>query len=214
MNTIVETAEYRDHDPMEQLISTISSRMPSLYRVALRRVGNEADAEDALQDAFLSAFRHLHQFQGRAKMSTWLTAIVINSARSVVRRRPRFLTAMSGEMGNEDTCLCEKLLDHRPNPEQEYRSQELLAILIECSEQLPRTLHRVFELRDIYRLNTRETAQVLGMSDTAVKARLCRARSKVRQLLSDRINVVSTSKGDAKRTSLPEVALRVAQWPI
>src|SRR5271168_5415589 len=72
----------------------LSRCLPSFYRNAYRHLGNAADAEDAVQDALLSAYKHLDQFQGQAQMSTWLTAIVTNSARMKLRRRPR-LTNLS-----------------------------------------------------------------------------------------------------------------------
>jgi RNA polymerase sigma factor (sigma-70 family) len=80
---------YGRQEETRQLTNVIATHQPSLTRIALRVVGNAADAEDAVQDAFLSAYTHLDQFKGQAQMSTWLTRIVINAARMKVRRRPR-----------------------------------------------------------------------------------------------------------------------------
>jgi RNA polymerase sigma-70 factor (ECF subfamily) len=78
------------HDQEIQALTNIfTGRLPSLTRTAARLVGNAADAEDAVQDAFVSAYTHVDQFRGQAQMSTWLTTIVINAARMKVRRRPR-----------------------------------------------------------------------------------------------------------------------------
>ena len=73
---------------VQEITDVISSHSLRFRRIALGHLGNSADAEDAVQDALLSALRHVDQFKGRAKMSTWLTAIVINSARMKLRRRP------------------------------------------------------------------------------------------------------------------------------
>lgn len=73
----------------QELLTIVSSRLPSLYRSAYRLLGNAADAEDAVQDALLAAYRHLDQFEGRSKMSTWLNAIVRNSVRMRLRTRLR-----------------------------------------------------------------------------------------------------------------------------
>jgi len=83
---------------LERTASRYSSR---LYRVALRQLGNHADAEDAVQDALVSAFCHLSQFEGRSQMSTWLTRIVINSARMKARRRPRQAVLSIDEMSDQ-----------------------------------------------------------------------------------------------------------------
>jgi len=77
---------------VQELTNIFVDRWQSLYRIAMRQLENRADAEDAVQDAFLSAYTHLDQFKGQARMSTWLTTIVINSARMKLRRRPRQVT--------------------------------------------------------------------------------------------------------------------------
>src|SRR5215475_14467159 len=80
----------QDHQSgVEELTNIFVDRWQSLYRIAMRQLENVADAEDAVQDAFLSAYVHLDQFKRQARMSTWLTTIVINSARMKLRRRPR-----------------------------------------------------------------------------------------------------------------------------
>ncbi len=78
-----------DEKGNREMQDVLSRSLPSFYRKAYRQLGNAADAEDAVQDALLSAYKHLDQFKGQAQMSTWLTAIVINSARMQLRRRPR-----------------------------------------------------------------------------------------------------------------------------
>src|SRR6202140_1932842 len=99
----------------------LSRYLPSFYRRAYRYLGNAADAEDAVQDALLSAYKHLDQFKGHAQMSTWLTAIVTNSARMHLRRRPRQIHVSLDEKLTEEQeyPVSERLADVRPSPEDE-----------------------------------------------------------------------------------------------
>jgi RNA polymerase sigma factor (sigma-70 family) len=87
-----QTAQYTDladdHSAARELQKVLSLRLPSFYRRALRLLGNGADAEDAVQEALLAAYKHLHHFRGQSQMSTWLTTIVSNCARMQLRRRP------------------------------------------------------------------------------------------------------------------------------
>jgi len=171
-----ETQEFTD------IISRCSG---SLYGQALRRLGNVEDAEDAVQDAFLSAYTHLDQFKGQAQMSTWLTTIVINAALMKVRRRPRQLhLSIDGAVREQnDLPLSEMLPDHRLNPEQECRRSEIAERLTRFSNRLSPTLRRAFLLREVDGLSIRETARLLGVPHGTVKARSARARAKLRRLV-------------------------------
>ena len=91
-----EVAVQSYQDKVQQLTDVIVSHLVRFRRIAWRLLGNNADTEDAVQDAFLSAFTHLDQFRGQAKMSTWLTAIVMNAARMKLRQRPSDESEPSG----------------------------------------------------------------------------------------------------------------------
>src|SRR5271156_6907352 len=112
----IESEQYLDIPAQKkqtrELQDAFSRCLPLLHRTAYRYLGNAADAEDAVQDALLSAYKHLDQFRGQAQMSTWLTAIVNNCARMQLRRRPR-LTNLS--------------LDERFGEQQEYALSGILA---------------------------------------------------------------------------------------
>jgi RNA polymerase sigma-70 factor (ECF subfamily) len=166
----------------DQLHSLLSTSLPSLYRSANRILRNPADAEDAVQDALLAAFRHLDQFEGRSQMSTWLTAIVNNSARMQLRSRLRHTHVSLDEPMGEDpaSCLSNRLADGAPSPEEECRDSELNGSLRCLTTQLPAILLRTFQLRDIEGLSIRETATLLGVPIGTVKARLARARKKLK----------------------------------
>src|SRR5919197_5783533 len=107
---------------VQELSDIIVRHSARFHRIALRLLGNLADAEDAVQDALLSAFTHLDQFRGQAKMSTWLTAIVINSARMKLRRgSPQAQISLDETHGEQNLPLAEMLPDHQPNPEEVCR---------------------------------------------------------------------------------------------
>lgn len=164
----------------------LSSALPSLYRRAYQFLGNTADAEDALQDGLLAAYTHLNQFEGRARISTWMTAIVYNSARMQLRTRRRHLydVPLDDRTGDVDEQpLSERLADHRPSPEDECSNSELSERLMHIHRQLSPTLHRTFQLRYIDGLSIRETAHILGVPTGTVKAQSARARKRVLELL-------------------------------
>src|SRR6266446_9008051 len=100
-----------------EMQDALSRYRPMLQRRAYQQLGNAADAEDAVQDALLSAYKHLDQFKGQAQMSTWLTAIVSNSARMQLRRRPRQIHVSLDEPIGEDReySMLEQLADRGPS---------------------------------------------------------------------------------------------------
>ena len=168
----------------EELENAVSRNLPVLYRMAYRYVGDVHDAEDAVQDALLSAFRHLDQFKGAAKMTTWLTTIVTNSALTHLRRRPRQAhISVEQKIGDQrDRSIADTLRDRRPNPEGECIQSDLRTHLTELVMELSPALRRVIQLRDLDGLTTNEAARHLGLSRATVKAQLSRARSKLKRL--------------------------------
>lgn len=168
---------------VEELTEVITRHFPSFYGTALRRVRNVADAEDAVQDACLSAFKHLHQFRGASKMSTWLTAIVINSSVAITRRRARQLstTLDINDEVQDHNALREQLSDLKPNPEASYYRQEVTTRIAELSKRLPPVVSRVFELRYAHELSVKEIARTLDVSEVSVRVYLSRARAQIRR---------------------------------
>ena len=162
---------------VHQLDDVIVRHLARFRRIALRFLGNIADAEDAVQDAFLSAFTHLDQFGGQAKMSTWLTAIVINAARMKLRqRRPQVQISLDETHGEQNLLLAEILPDHQPNPEERCRRRELAERIAGATTQLSPTLRKTFQVRDLDGLSISETAHLLGVPRGTVKAQLSRGR--------------------------------------
>ncbi len=164
----------------------LSRQMPLFHRRACRYLDNPADAEDAVQDALLSAYKHLDQFRGQAQISTWLTAIVTNSARMHLRRRPRLANLSLDEpLGEDQEYTISDVLAHRgPTPEDECQSSELSAHLRKLLPQLSAPLRKTFQLRELDGLTTSETARHLGVADGTVKAQLARARAKLTKLMT------------------------------
>jgi RNA polymerase sigma-70 factor, ECF subfamily len=175
-----------DQKYMQELSNIMLRRLLYFRGIAFRRLGNVADAEDAVQDAFLSAYTHLGQFKGQARMSTWLTMIVINSTRMKLRSRPRSLhiSLDSKKRQNDEHLLSETLSDFRPTPEEACRREELIERLTQLSTRLSPSMRRTFQLHAVEGLSIRETARLLGVTDGAVKARVSRARSRLRRLAS------------------------------
>jgi len=175
------------HEKVQELTCLISGSLPHLYRMALRRMGNVADAEDVVQDALLSAYSHVEQFRGEARMSTWLTSIVINSAGMTLRRRPRQASVpLDGQQSDAHT-FAEILSDPKPNPEEECRRAERAELIAYSFGMLSPTLRRTFQLRHMDGLSIRETAHRLGIPEGTVKARVARARVKLKQLVKKRL---------------------------
>jgi RNA polymerase sigma-70 factor (ECF subfamily) len=154
-------------------------------RSAFRYLGNAADAEDAVQDALLSAYKHLSEFSWQARISTWLSAIVINSARMQLRRRSRQPQVPLDEQSpeQESHALCDRLADRGQTPEEACRGAELAEHVHRLLRQLSPTMRRAFQLRELDGLTIRETANVLGVAEGTVKAQLARARAKLRFLM-------------------------------
>jgi len=163
-----------------KLQDVLSLRLPSFYRCAFLLLGNAADAEDAVQEALLAAYKHINQFRGQSQISTWLTSIVRNCALMQLRKRPRQIHfPLDEQFGEEPRFLWERLADERPSPEEEFRNSELTARLRHCTALLSPILRRTFQLRVVDGLSIFETARILGVPHGTVKAQLARARAQI-----------------------------------
>ena len=150
-----------------------------LYRAVRAILQNDADAEDAVQQAYLNAYRHLDQFEGRARFSTWLTRIAVYEALSRKKR------ARAKPLGSDDDEQIEHAVSGAPDPERQTYAGELGTLLESALATLPHGYRSVFMLREIDGLNTAETAQQLRVSVGTVKTRLHRARDLLQRKLHD-----------------------------
>jgi len=171
-----------NHEALDMLFAQHSR---ALFQTALRLLGNAEDAEDALQEAMLSAYRNLPRFEGRSQFSTWMTRIVINAA-LMRRRSKRAHPALSLDDSTDDkTPMVERFADDRPSPEQLYASTELSERVKENLQELSPLLRNAFELRELEGLSADEAARALGVSRNTLKARLWRARQQLAGRLGD-----------------------------
>ena len=183
---------------LAEMLSVLSHYLPSLYRYAYRLLGNKTDAEDAVQDALLAAYKHLNQFRGEAQLSTWLTTIVINCAKMQLRKRSRYThVSLDSRIGeDQEYPLSDILVDHRPNPEDECHRSTLTMRLMKSAARLSPTLRQTFHLRYVDHLSVCETARVLGVPIGTVKAQTARAKAKLRKLVR---GVLHTRSGSHRR---------------
>src|SRR5215475_4158530 len=171
---------FKDGSGYRVMEEVLAQRLPSFYRTAYRFLGNSADAEDAVQDALLSAYKHLHEFRGESQLSTWLTAIVTNSARMHLRNRPRHThVSLDEPIGEDRDPLSELLADTKPSPEDRYQAAELKGRLRKFARRLAPCMRKTFQLRELQGLSVHETATILKLSKGTVKAQLSRARAKL-----------------------------------
>lgn len=158
-----------------------------LYRAARAILRDEAEAEDVIQEAYVNAYTHLAQFDGRAQFSTWLTKIAVYEALARARRRGRYTPL-------EDASL-ETLMPTTSSPDPEHRAfgRELGALIESAVDKLGDGYREVFMLRQVEGLSTAETAEVLGLSVDAVKTRFSRARTSLQRDLLDRTDAAAST---------------------
>jgi RNA polymerase sigma-70 factor (ECF subfamily) len=164
-----------------------------IYRLGLRMLGNEQDAEDVLQNTFLSALTHLSSFEGRSSVLTWLYRIAVNEALMSLRRgKPEVNIDDTDSSDDMDNMLPTQFVDWGALPENVLLSVEGKHALDRAIQNLPENLRTVFLLRDIQELSIKDTADSLGLTESNVKIRLLRARLSLREQLSvyygERIN--------------------------
>jgi RNA polymerase sigma-70 factor (ECF subfamily) len=178
----LEALKAGDRTEFARLVEKYS---PLIYRLGLKMLGNSQDAEDILQETFIKAFRYLQSFDGRASISTWLYRIATNEALMLLRRKQPEMVSVEEPVdveGQEQEPL--QIMDWCCIPEDELMSAEGREVMDQAVDHLPASLRVVFILRDLDGLSTRETAEALDLSETAVKTRLSRARFQLREELS------------------------------
>jgi len=148
-----------------------------LFRVTRSILGNDDEAEDVTQDAYVRAYMHLDQFEGRARFSTWLAKIAVHEALARLRARQR-LVEIDASGSVEDTMNLES---RTPSPEQELLTHTTRILLEGAVDSLPAAYRSVFMMREVEGLSTAETAVCLDLSEILVKVRLHRARSLLRK---------------------------------
>ena len=155
-----------------------------VFAVAQRITNNREDAEDVVQESFHKAFIHLGDFQEKSRFSTWLIRIAMNEAFMLLRRRRGVLEVLPESNDDGVESVSEAFVDQSPNPEESCSQRERTELLTEAINRLGPTIRAAILLRDIEERSVKETAQILGASITAVKARVFQGRRKLRRTLN------------------------------
>jgi RNA polymerase sigma-70 factor, ECF subfamily len=185
---LLERARARNADAFEELVGRTEVQ---LYRLATRIVSNESDAQEILQESYLSAWRSLPKFEGRALFGSWMHRVVLNNSLMRLRSRNRHPEVGIHGIGDAelDNAIARAIYqsperEARPDrPDQQLQSKELLRHIGNAVNTLPDKLKEIFLLRDVREVSTEDAAALLGVSRQAAKTRLHRARKVLRQSL-------------------------------
>ena len=195
---LVERVLAGDRRAFEPLVRKHERRV---FRVTLAVLGNIEDAEEAMQDTFIKAFRHLDQFRREARFTTWLTRIAINEAIQKRSTRKNLVPLAEAETATEQFTP-KRYESWKSNPEQLYGKQEIHRI-VECAIQsLPEIYRVAFVLRDIEELSAEEAAEALGITVPALKSRLLRARLMLRESLGEKFEEPATLRTKMVHTAV------------
>jgi len=173
----------RDSEAFTYLFETYADK---IYRLALRLLENETDADGVVQDTFLRFIERLDQFKGNSKVGTWLYRVAYNLCMDRLRKRRPMLTWPIDD-GNDELCIPipVNFTDWQQAPGPRIEQAELARELANAISTLPEKLKAVFILREIEEFSTKESAQILGITAGSVKVRLHRARLLLREKLAD-----------------------------
>ena len=162
-----------------------------LYRLARSMLRNAADAEDALQDAYLAAYQNMSAFRGEASLATWLSRVVVNQCLARLRRQARRdnIVPMVAMGGLDEQEAITMPADDKDSPDRALIRAELRAVLERKLDELPETFRTVFVLRSVEELSVEETARTLDLPEATVRSRHFRARSMLRESLAMDIDI-------------------------
>jgi RNA polymerase sigma-70 factor (ECF subfamily) len=178
---LVTAAKRGDTQAFEILVLRHEQRV---LAVAQRITNNREDAEDAVQESLHKAFLHIDGFQEKSRFSTWLTRIAMNEAFMLLRRRRGVFEVLPETPDDGVKSGSEVFVDHRPNPEESCWRRERTDLLTKAINRLGPKIRSTILLRDIDERSVKETAQILGTSITAVKARHFQGRRKLRRAVN------------------------------
>jgi RNA polymerase sigma-70 factor (ECF subfamily) len=203
----------------EEVVGQVLAGQTALFEVLMRRhnervyravraiLRDDREAEDVMQQAYVSAYVHLRQFNGHARFSTWLTRIAINEALARIRRSRRYEPLDEGSPHAEAFMTSDADLD----PERRAASGELRALLESAIDGLADGSREVFVLRQVEGMSTAEVADVLGVSEDVVKTRLSRARAALRRHLMERTGATAPEVFRFYRPRCDRVVARVLE---
>jgi len=202
---LVVAAKNGDEEAMETLFKRHRQKV---LRVVMRYAHVREDAEDIVQQSFQKAFVYLHKFEGKSSFSTWLTRIAINESLMLLRHgRALREVSVDDHSEAEGNAASFEISDSSPDPEASYLQRERARILSETLGNLRPGMRKAIELRELAELSTEQTAEQLGLSVGAVKARIFHGRRKLRERLRSYMTSPrafekgSSRHGGAARTS-------------
>lgn len=193
------------HVYTDELEHLVTDELPRFYRQAHRQLDNAHDAEDAVQDALVSAYKNLSQFGGAAQLSTWFMTIVMNAAR-MQRRRRRPVVSFEEQVSSSESgmTLLETCRDTHPDPEEILAKSEQHHLLAKAINRLSPVSRRAIRLRYTDGMTAAEAAEALGIPEGTIKAQLSRARAKLAKLLSREIGRIPSHR--ANKAPIPPTA--------
>jgi RNA polymerase sigma-70 factor (ECF subfamily) len=178
---LVAATKHGDSQAFEELVLRHKRRV---FAVAKRITNNWEDAEDVAQESFHKAFLHLDSFQEKSRFSTWLTRIAMNEALMLLRRKRGVFEALPENPENGAKSSLEPFVDRSPDPEESCWRREHKQLLTKAIDGLGPKVRRTILLRDIEERSVEETAQIMGISTSAVKARVFQGRRRLRQTVN------------------------------
>jgi RNA polymerase sigma-70 factor (ECF subfamily) len=184
-NTEVELIDALKQGEKRACADLVERFSSQVYRVALRLMDDPSDAEDVLQETFISACDHAEDFEGRSSLSTWLYRIANNAGLMRLRKRRVPTVSIDEPVELDDDYVPRHLADWSLDPDRLVLTNELRQVMDTGVAQLSEALRTVFVMRDLEGLSTAETAELLGISESAVKVRLHRARLQLRDHLAE-----------------------------
>jgi RNA polymerase sigma-70 factor (ECF subfamily) len=184
------------------------------FHIARRMMRSKEDAEDVVQESFQMAFIHLKSFKGSSRFSTWLSRIAINAALMKLRRKRHLRDVpLHQSTEAEEPSLRHDVEDQSPNPEELYAQQERQRILFEAMNGLTPGIRKAIELRELGERSTEETAQIMGISASAVKARVFHGRRKLRAKLKNYVGSALTSERRLHKSPITRETAHQIKWP-
>ena len=185
---LIHRAGAGDHAAFEVLMRRCNQQV---FRVARGILKDDAEAEDAVQEAYVTAYRALKDFRGDAQVSTWLTRIVINESLGRVRKHKRDRVVVPFGGAREDAPVAEAVDHDTPSPEEFTLRAELRTLMESKIDELPLAFRTVFIMREVQEMSVEETAGCLGIPEATVRTRLFRAKALLRASLAGELELAT-----------------------
>ena len=184
-NGIIEKVKKGDNEAVSEIVDQYSDR---LFNLLFRLLRNKEEAEDALQETFITMIQKISTFGGQSQLYTWLYRIATNIALMKLRSRKKEHDIEIDENILSDSVHSGSIISFSSNPEKEFSRKEIKSALDHAIEELPAIYRSAFILKDIEQLSIREISEILGISEDNVKTRIRRARIFLRNTLSEELS--------------------------